>query len=277
MLIRHIVLMIITHLTHIMKVFGTKMQGNIVGGDDATIKDFPHSAFIGISCVASTTDDYICGGSIINQNFILSAAHCFNSCDADRSTYVVVVGTTDYSKAKSHSVEKVFMHKYYSPKFVKNDIALIKLKNDLMFNRNVQRITIVKRPPAYAFAEIAGWGLLDEEEGTEGKILKRARQKVLSAMECVDELEYLPPKAFCAYSLKGYPAGGDSGSALVVHKYMQIGIVSYKDLRVSVELVVYTNVSAYISWIKTTMYAMSCKKIYREEEEIKNQNYDYEY
>ncbi|KAJ2953895.1 hypothetical protein O0L34_g1526 [Tuta absoluta] len=260
MLISHLVLILTTHLSFNMRVFAKKMQGNIVNGYDARIEDFPHSAFIGISCVTSTTEIYICGGSIVNQNFILSAAHCFYSCDMKRSTVMVSVGMADYSEAPTYSVEDITMHDKFNAKTVKNDIALLKLSNDLKFNRNVKRISIMKRPPAYTFAEVAGWGLVDEEELTETLVLKRARQKVFSVKKCRNRLEYIPPKAFCASSLHGYAAGGDSGSALVVHRYVQIGLVSYKDLTVSEELVVYTNVTAYISWIKTNMYAKICRK-----------------
>lgn len=51
---------------------------------------------------------------------------------------------------------------------------------------------------------------------------------------------------------------GDSGSALIINKYVQIGIVSYKTADYS--LVVYTNVSYFYNWIKRAALKLFCRK-----------------
>lgn len=52
---------------------------------------------------------------------------------------------------------------------------------------------------------------------------------------------------------------GDSGSALVVRGYLQIGIVSHKISDVSASLIVYTDVPYYYNWISAASRALFCR------------------
>lgn len=60
--------------THHEKSHGSK----IVGGHDADIKDCPYQAYLLVDQGEGDLGNYYeCGGSILNNRYILSAAHCF--------------------------------------------------------------------------------------------------------------------------------------------------------------------------------------------------------
>jgi trypsin len=50
-------------------------DGRIVGGELADIKNLPYQASIQLNFYRNFY--HICGGSILNENTIISAAHCF--------------------------------------------------------------------------------------------------------------------------------------------------------------------------------------------------------
>ena len=56
---------------------GATPSGRIVGGVDATDAQFPHQ--ISLRFLGS----YICGGSIVSRNYVLTAAHCVIYQDED--------------------------------------------------------------------------------------------------------------------------------------------------------------------------------------------------
>lgn len=47
----------------------------IVGGNETELGEFPHMAALGWS-LAGNRIEYKCGGSLISEKFVLTAAHC---------------------------------------------------------------------------------------------------------------------------------------------------------------------------------------------------------
>ena len=62
----------------------------IVGGSEATPGAWPCQVTIGYN-----TYDHLCGGSIINDRWIVSAAHCFHD-DPNKIHYRITVGMSYY-------------------------------------------------------------------------------------------------------------------------------------------------------------------------------------
>ncbi|KFZ49357.1 Coagulation factor X, partial [Podiceps cristatus] len=85
-------------------------------------------------------DEYggsFCGGTILNEYFILSAAHCINLSKDLR----VLVGMVDKEKEEPgramHRVEKIIAHPDFDIKTYNNDIALLKLEEPITFSEDV--------------------------------------------------------------------------------------------------------------------------------------------
>ena len=90
-----------------------------------------------------------CGGTIINDLYILTAAHCFDddAFETIASNIFIQAGITNLKKTESHkNMQKIFVRKIIiHPNFKRNDdqdtdndIAILKLKQSLSFNDFVQ-------------------------------------------------------------------------------------------------------------------------------------------
>ncbi|NXH93089.1 FA10 factor, partial [Edolisoma coerulescens] len=78
-----------------------------------------------------------CGGTILNEYFILTAAHCINQSKEIK----VVVGEVDREKKEQsetmHTVDKILVHSKFVAETYDNDIALLKLKEPVRFSEYV--------------------------------------------------------------------------------------------------------------------------------------------
>lgn len=138
------------------------MEPFVVGGNFAPISRFPHSAFISATCIDedNLALSWICGGSIVNQVIILTAAHCLSGCGRN-STVSVSVGNSHKEQGLRSIVHGYIMHQEYDDSLTTSDIALVKVRTKIKFNINVKRVGLMGKPPYYEKAQIAGWGLTD--------------------------------------------------------------------------------------------------------------------
>lgn len=146
-------------------------EARIVGGDDAKPMEYP---FI----VAIYKDgNFHCGGSIYNENWIITAAHCAR--DFENHFYEVRAGIlrrSSYSpSAQITKVSHVIRHEAYDMTTMKNDIALMKLKHQFLFNRWVRPICLPSKgrtssgddwkfgPAPGTLCSAIGWGAIREK------------------------------------------------------------------------------------------------------------------
>ncbi|ESN95799.1 hypothetical protein HELRODRAFT_178982 [Helobdella robusta] len=133
----------------------------IVGGIEARPNEFPWQV-----SVQTKKGTHSCGGSIINSKWIITAAHCLD--ENNPGYYMVVVGLhkkitgAGDSTVKVHDVERIVVHEMFSPITVANDIALIKVKNDIKLDENVNTVCAPKSNDQYAHYKtvVSGWGNL---------------------------------------------------------------------------------------------------------------------
>ena len=85
---------------------------------------------------------------MINNNFILSAAHCFESFQL--SDMKCVFGTSDLNYSSTDrreiEIEKIIQHPKYKKGTSYYDLVLIKLKQDLEFSDSISPICIPDLP-----------------------------------------------------------------------------------------------------------------------------------
>lgn len=135
-----------------------KFEGFVVGGKFAKIQDFPHSAFLAISCLKRNYEDFTCGSSILNQWILLTAAHCLESCRSG-TRVIASVGSAKKTKGTFYSVAKFANHKKYDGDLMKNDISLVMLASHLVFSNTVKRIQLTQVGIYSEPAMLAGWGV----------------------------------------------------------------------------------------------------------------------
>jgi secreted trypsin-like serine protease len=96
----------------------------IVGGTEVPNGKYPFVVFVELYTKKTVVD---CGGTLIDKNSVLTAAHCV----ANTTGAAVVVGRTDLRKKKKGQVigaSRPFMHPRYNPKTFEYDAAVLKLR-----------------------------------------------------------------------------------------------------------------------------------------------------
>lgn len=134
----------------------SNMTGNILGGDYTEINKYPHSVYIHITC----NETYICGGSILNQDIALTAAHCFEDCDTGASIHLKY-GHSAIQNMRSRLANGWIVHEKYNPVTMANDIGLVAARLPLQLASFSKRVAIMKDPPHVDWGYVAGWGVIN--------------------------------------------------------------------------------------------------------------------
>jgi secreted trypsin-like serine protease len=227
----------------------------IVGGEDADIKEHPWQ-------VGLNVNGGPCGGSIIAQSWVLTAAHCFDFSKEPRNVRVRA-GTDDYKKTGPWlTVERVVVHDKYNAQTKENDLALVKLK----FRPAGQAIPLAnpgqKLHPCEVL-EVTGWGRTTEG-GTKSDKLQKAILPYIDNATCNEPNSYdgaVLPGMMCA----GLHGGGvdacqgDSGGPLVLRGPdgpVLVGVVSWGEgCARKLKYGIYTRISPHRDWINGVILA----------------------
>ncbi|XP_067004199.2 trypsin-1 isoform X1 [Anabrus simplex] len=231
-----------------------RLDGRIVGGSTADIKDSPYQLSL------QTEGNHYCGASIISAEWALTAGHCV---DGGLPSWISVrAGSSNRACGGSiHQVAQIISH----PKFDRNtldyDFALIRVATPFSFGSNVAAVGLPSRNEDVSpgtSAIVTGWGLTSEGDGWNATILQQVTVPIVSYSECNADYENydggITERMICA----GYTAGGkdacqgDSGGPLVANGKLQ-GVVSwgYGCARPNYPGV-YARVASVRDWIKTS-------------------------
>lgn len=220
---------------------------------------------------------YACGVTILSEQFVITAAHCtFDQGERQRlpaSRVFVRLGITNLEVSdrhvQQHSVDKIIRHEEYDELVFENDIALMKLLNEITYSSYVQPICLWQGDTSLSsivgqMGYIMGWGL--DEEYKLPSDLNQATVPIVSKKDCLDSdvahysRFYHESKTLCAGYRNGTAAGpGDSGGGLFLHRgdhWFLRGIISNGKVDPNTLLidsssyVVFTDVAFYMDWIK---------------------------
>ncbi|KRT84661.1 Trypsin, partial [Oryctes borbonicus] len=127
----------------------------VVKGTPTPIEKIPYQ-------VALVVDNFpICGGSIIREDIILTAAHCCCSyLPNDTLIYAGMYNKEDMPNLKGIRVKDVKIHELYNytGESTPDDIALIVLEENLSFNRTINKIDLVEEDYEIPVnATVSGW------------------------------------------------------------------------------------------------------------------------
>lgn len=170
--------------------------GFIFGGKAAREADWPWHAAI-FKRDHSTREEYICGGTVISENFILTAAHCTVMYGAIVSPehFVVKLGLHNKSSptenTKSYEIVEVIRNDEFSIKNLQNDIALLRTEEDITYTDYIQPICLWPQTRSdlnYVIniptgGSVAGWGLGDDHKPVD--ILQDAQLPVVDYATCM--------------------------------------------------------------------------------------------
>ncbi|KRK02429.1 uncharacterized protein LOC6535051 isoform X2 [Drosophila yakuba] len=215
---------------------------------------------------------YACGGTLIDAQHIISAAHCIKSQNG--FDLRVRLGEWDVN----HDVEffpyierdvvSVHIHPEYYAGTLDNDLAVLKLDQPVDFTKN-PHISPACLPDKYsdftgARCWTTGWG--KDAFGEHGKyqnILKEVDVPILSHQQCEAQLRNtrlgysykLNPGFVCAGGEEGKDAcKGDGGGPLVCDRNGAMHVVGVVSWGIGCGQVnvpgVYVKVSAYLPWIQ---------------------------
>ncbi|CAH2979497.1 unnamed protein product [Chilo suppressalis] len=176
----------------------------------------------------------ICGGSVVTDLWLLTAAHCL--LRARSSDLSVRLGSSWKTHGgEMYDVKECVVHPRYVSKTKVNDVGLVRLYSPLRFSGRVLPIKLVAREarlPADVPAIVSGWGKL-RENGPSATFLQSSTIKTIAMKLCkrsgLDRRAIDPPSMFCAGSF-AQPSPdacqGDSGGPIVSDGVL-IGVVSW--------------------------------------------------
>ncbi|XP_016976724.1 trypsin [Drosophila rhopaloa] len=235
----------------------------VVGGYSVTIDQVPFQVSVRKRSIHERHYGmgHVCGGAVISQRVICSAAHCYaiNTSIAlhyrDPELYVVVGGSSSIDRAdrftQEYLVQRIIGHERYNSTTLENDIALLFLNGFIPWSsRAVKAIPLaIEAPEEGTTCLIHGWGKVSGKDKSAS--LQQAPVPILSRELC-QVIYKLPTSQMCAGFLQGGidACQGDSGGPLICAGHLA-GIISWGVGCADPGYPgVYTNVSNFLEWIR---------------------------
>ncbi|NXL55425.1 OVCH2 protein, partial [Chordeiles acutipennis] len=238
----------------------------IIGGEEAVPYSWPWQVSVQIS------DEHICGGAVLAKEWVVTAAHCFDSKEMYRDLWMVVTGIHDLTEQEyrqKRSVKQYIIHPSFNKTTMDSDIALLQLAKPLEFNHYVRPVCLPAKEEAVQPSRVCvvtGWGA-HEGDREMGKKLHQLEVPILVLDMCQSYYINLPSKVTPRMICAGFPleegkdsCTGDSGGPLVCPSednsgfYTLHGITSW-GLGCGRKSYpgVYTNVGVFVDWIKQSV------------------------
>ncbi len=244
----------------------------IIGGDAVPIKELPWQ----VGLLEPEQDiNCFCGGSIINQKWILTAAHCLYYYKYDGTPIrkrkvdevYIFANSEDLKRGgEIYDVEEIFIKPDYNPKTFDNDIALLRLKSPINLKHKNQVISIPNSIDQYTNLNrpgnnlyVSGWGSISTTGDLFPNYLQRALVEIKDHSICTSNYaavsRVVTENMICASGYNTDICQADSGGPLytvINGRGLQLGIVSWAVGCAREDFYgVYTNVFNYVDWIKT--------------------------
>ncbi|CAH7225770.1 serine protease 40 [Phodopus roborovskii] len=246
----------------------TNFQGKIFGGQMAKPARWPWQASL------LFRGSHICGGVLIDKNWVASAAHCFQR-SRKPSDYRILLGYNNLGRPNNFSrqmtVNALIFHENYN-KFYKqgSDIILIQLHKSVTYSSHILPACVPENTmnvPLDSSCWISGWGQLEEDKFLPAPFpLQEAEVLLVDDKECEEffqTLETSPTKykaikedMVCAGDISNERSIclGDSGGPLVCSlngSWYVVGLASWSGacLEPVSSPNIFTKVSYFSDWI----------------------------
>ncbi|XP_065085840.1 serine protease snake-like [Ochlerotatus camptorhynchus] len=234
----------------------------IINGVEALVGEFPHQAVLGKPKNGSAELEYYCGGSLISERFVLTAAHCprptivrlgvHNLTDVNDNEVDCMV--SDYIRHPSFTISKAYF-----------DLALVQLSIEVDFFPEIRPACLWTSDP-FNYSTVVASGFGATEHGPNSTVLMKVRLNVMDKAKCEDKFfgyrkldDGIMDEQMCVGSQEGGrdTCNGDSGGPIQVATdletcaYYVVGITSSGGAcGIGTSESVYTKVASYVDWIE---------------------------
>uniref|UniRef100_A0A452RSP7 Peptidase S1 domain-containing protein n=1 Tax=Ursus americanus TaxID=9643 RepID=A0A452RSP7_URSAM len=218
-----------------------KLSGlsRIINGEDAVPSSWPWQVSL-----QTGSGLHFCGGSLISQHWVVTAAHC-----RVRKGHRVVAGVSDHGSddeaVQVLRIEEVFEHPLWDRAADTNDIALLKLATPALLSTTVSPVCLPSGNasfPAGSICATTGWG-----------------RTQYNSHKTSDKLHKITDVMVCAGANGVSSCMGDSGGPLVCQKdgaWTLVGIVSWGSSQCNpFSPGVYARVTKFIPWLLEVLEA----------------------
>ncbi len=237
---------------------------DILGGREAEPGAWPWQVALVNSLQENAFNGQFCGGTLIDDEWVLTAAHCVDGAEASLIDVLVGAHRLSDSGARIASTQ-IIPHPDYDPTALYNDLALIRLSTPVTYTP-ISLFEAISGTTEldYMRATVIGWGAKNASDYSleYPDALREVSLPLVSQERCARNLLWygtITEKMICAgyETLTMGACYGDSGGPLMVQKadatWAQVGIVSWGPSGCidAGRYDVFTRVSQYTEWITT--------------------------
>uniref|UniRef100_A0A6P7FFH9 CLIP domain-containing serine protease n=1 Tax=Diabrotica virgifera virgifera TaxID=50390 RepID=A0A6P7FFH9_DIAVI len=153
--------------------FSNLISTKVIHGEDAGLYEYPWMSLLSFR-LPGNIRKFRCGGSIINNRYILTAAHCLEDKSnllgvrvgeynlSNKGTDKDCIDTDCNYPVQDLAIEEIISHPNYESKEKKNDIGLLRVQPITFNNKNVRPVCLPRTSNAdfnQTYPEVSGWGI----------------------------------------------------------------------------------------------------------------------
>ncbi|XP_028627598.1 complement factor D isoform X2 [Grammomys surdaster] len=231
-------------------------RGRILGGQEAEAHARPYMASVQVN------GTHVCGGTLVDEQWVLSAAHCMDGVTID-DIVQVLLGAHSLSIPEPYKqlydVQSVVPHPGSRPDSLEDDLLLLKLSQNVSLGPHVRPLPLQSEDREVipgTLCDVAGWGVVTHA-GRRPDVLQHLTMSIMDRNTCNLRTHHdgaVTKNMMCAESNRRDTCRGDSGSPLVCRDVVE-GVVTWGSRVCGNRRKpgVFIRVATYMTWIENIL------------------------